>query len=84
MTTVTGRTSHSQPKMQNIPGSLADALDWAMERGQITLGPDSRWVISVDPGAPGFEGAALAEVDYSGVEARILALYVPDRRRDVA
>ena len=29
---VTGRWARSQPEIQNLPGSFADTLMWAMER----------------------------------------------------
>lgn len=33
MPTLTGRLSRSEPVIQNLPGSLADDISWAMERG---------------------------------------------------
>lgn len=32
MPTLTGRLSRSEPVIQNLPGSLANDISWAMER----------------------------------------------------
>ena len=34
--TVTGRGAASEPAIQNLPGSFADALMWAMERNDFS------------------------------------------------
>lgn len=79
MTTITGRRSHNQPKMQNLPGSLADALDWAIERGQLSIHPEKGGVVGIDPAVPGRDVVAIAEVDFSGIEMRILSFCSPEQ-----
>jgi hypothetical protein len=87
--TLTGRLANTQPNIQNLPGTMADKLSWAFERGlPVKTSADMAAQVDVDALAPPslkIPSAHAFKWTFSGVEyARVgrcrVWLFYPIRR----
>jgi hypothetical protein len=85
----TGRIANNQPNIQNVPGSLADKLSQAFERGRIAIASGSpdpfkhldgrRFSVINIPSAHGFKWT-FSGVEYARVGRCRVWLFYPIRR----
>ena len=71
----TGRLSRSEPILQNTPGSFADALSWAFERGDFSVVAARLSVGDLEPDAPVAPAPreSIIAMDFHTLELRVIA-----------